>query len=403
MKRIAAAAMALALVPILGLPTGKARAGDAVKVGVLTDMGGPYADVGGRGSVIAAEMAVRDFGGSVLGKPISVLSADNQEKPDVATAIARRWYDEGVEMITDLSGSPMALAVQALATEKKRIAITTTASNDALTNQQCSPFGAHWVFDSYSTGKTVAPSLAAPGSTWFFLTVDNAGGEGLQKALVPFLQANGARVLGSVRHPLGTADMSSFLLQAQASGAKYIALANAGQDLVNVMKQAQEFGLAERGQTPVGMTVFMSTLKAMGLDAANGMLFATGFVSSASPEAAAWSKRFFELYHAMPNDVQAGVYSAVLHYLRAVQSAGTDQAEAVMAKMRELPVNDMFARNGVLRKDGRMVHDMYLVQAKTPSESTGPWDLVKIVKVIPGAEAFRPLSDSACPLVKASQ
>ena len=245
--------------------------------------------------------------------------------------------------------------------------------------------------------------MGTPNSTWFFLTADYAGGRALQTALAPFLEAKGAKILGSVRHPLNTGDMSSFLMQAQASGAKYIALANAGTDLINTMKQAREFGLSQGGQTLVGIVLFLSDLKAMGLEEANGLVFGTGFVADSSPEAAAWSKRFFELRKVMPNDTHAGVYSAVLHYLKAVQAAGTRDASAVMAKMRELPVNDMFAKNGVLRKDGRMVHDMYLVQAKTPAESKAPWDLVKIVKTIPGSEAFRPLSESECPLVKASQ
>lgn len=373
----------------------------AVKIGVLTDMSGTFADVAGKGSVIAAEMAVKDFGGTVLGKPVTITAADHQQKPDIATTIARKWFDvDGVDMIVDLPNSPIALAVQALATEKNRISITSSGSSDALTNQQCSPNGAHWTYDSYSVGKTLASALAAKDSTWFFLTVDNAGGHALMNSLLPFLQANSAKVVGSVRHPQNTGDMSSFLLQAQASGAKYVALGNAGSDLIGMMKQAREFGLSQTGQTLVGIVIFLSDLKAVGLDIADGLVYATSFVSDSSPEAAEWSKRFFELHKAMPNDSQAGVYSAVTHYLKAVQAAGTDEAKAVMAKMRELPVNDAFAKNGVLRPDGRMVHDMYLVQAKKPSESTGPWDLVKTVKTIPGSEAFRPLSESGCPLVK---
>jgi branched-chain amino acid transport system substrate-binding protein len=404
MKHILCIAISFAFALVMSLSPLNAQTAELpIKIGVLTEMSGAYADVGGAGSVVAAQMAVADFGGSVLGMPISVVSGDHQSKSDVAMAIARRWFDvEGVDVIVDLSNSAAALAVQGLGKELKRISIVSTAATDILTNQQCSPYGAHWTYDSYSVAKTLAAAMGTPDSTWFFLTADYAGGRALQTALAPFLEAKGVKILGGVRHPLNTSDMSSFLMQAQASGAKYIALANAGTDLINTMKQAREFGLSQAGQTLIGIVLFLSDLKAMGLEEANGLMFGTGFVADSSPEAAAWSKRFFELRKVMPNDTHAGVYSAVLHYLKAVQAAGTREASAVMAKMRELPVNDMFAKNGVLRKDGRMMHDMYLVQAKTPAESKGPWDLVKIVKTIPGSEAFRPLSESECPLVKAA-
>ncbi len=372
-----------------------------MKIGVLTDLGGPYSDASGRGSVIAAEMAVRDFGGTVLGRPVTIISADHQGKPDVAVATARRWYDaEGVDVIADLAGSPIALAVQAVAAEKKRISLTSTAAADPLTNARCSPYGAHWTFDSYSLVKTLAAGFATPGSTWFILATDNDGGRAMARSIATILNKAGARIVGQTYHPLGTADMSSFLLQAQASGAKYIALGNGGADLVNAVKQAGEFGLTSHGQTVVAFATHLTDLKAMGLATAKGLVFPMGFVSEQSAEAAEWSRRFFGLHGTMPNDSQAGVYSAVLHYLRAVKAAGTDDADAVMAKMREMPIDDMFARGGVLRKDGRMVHDMYLVQAKRPDESTGPWDLVRILKTVPGAEAFRPLSESECPLAR---
>lgn len=376
----------------------------SVKIGVLTDMGGPYGDLGGPGSVIAAEMAVRDFGNSVLGRPIVVVSADHQSKPDVAVSIARRWFDvEGVNVIVDLSSSPVALAVQWLAAQKKRLTLISTAAAEALTNEQCSAYGAHWTWDSYSAGKAIAAAMAVPDSTWFFVAVDTAGGSALQGGLMRFLEKAGAKIVGGVRHPLNVADMSSFLLQAQASRAKYVALANGGGDLISAIKQAREFGLPQGGQTLVATVLFQTDIKALGLESAQGLVSATGFVSDANPDAAEWSKRFLELHKRMPNDVQAGVYSAVLHYLKAVQAAGTDDADAVMAKMRETPVNDMFAKNGILRKDGRMVHDVYVVQAKKPAESKSEWDLVKVIRTIPGAEAFRPLSESKCPLVKASQ
>lgn len=392
---------ALRVAAALALSSVAVHAAEPIKIGVLTDMAGPFADIGGRGSVIAAEMAVADFGGSVLGRPISVLSADPQLKPDAAVTIARRWYDqEGVGLIVDLPSSPIALAVQSLAAEKKKITIASSAATDALTDKQCSPFGAHWAYDSYSLGKTLAATLGSPDSTWFFLSADNSGGTALQTGLSTFLKARGARILGSVRFPPHAgSDMSSYLLQAQASGAKYLPVAGAGTDLLNVVKQAREFSLSRSGQTIIGTAIFVTDVKAMGLQAADGLEFATGWVDNQSPEASEWAKRFFARLDKMPNAVQAGIYSAVGHYLKAIQAAGSDDSAQVMAKMQELPVNDMFAKNGILRQDGRMVHDMYLVQAKTPAESSGPWDLVKIVRVVPGAEAFRPLSESACPLV----
>ncbi|MFT3972120.1 MAG: ABC transporter substrate-binding protein [Amaricoccus sp.] len=373
-----------------------------VKVGVLTDMGGTFADVAGQGSVTAAQMAIEDFGGKVLGKPIGLISADHQAKPDVAIAVARQWYDtEGVDVIVDLPNSPAALAVQNLAKDKKKITMISGGSTEALTMDQCSPYGANWTFNSYSNGKVLASALATPDSTWYFLTVDNIGGHSLEESLTRFLEEAGAKVVGSSRHPLNTSDMASYLLMAQASGAEHIVFANSGTDLVNVMKQAREFGLTGGAQQLATMVMFISDLKGVGLDTAAGIIFPTSFSPESSPEAGEWAKRFLERRKAAPSDVQAGVYSSVLHYLKAVEAAGTDDADAVMAKMRELPVNDTFAKNGVLREDGRMVHDMYLVQAKTPDESEGPWDLVKLVKTIPGDEAFRPLSESTCPLVKA--
>lgn len=401
---IVLSAAVVGLASFLNLP-GAQAADPPVKIGVLTDLAGPFSDIGGRGSIIAAEMAVADFGGSVLGRPIQVLSADPQLKPDAAVTIARKWYDQdGVGLIVDLPNSPIALAVQSLATEKKKLAIASSAATDALTNQQCSPYAAHWAYDSYSIGKTLASALGTRDSSWFFLTSDNSGGTALQDSLTVFLKANGATLKGSVRYPPHAgSEMSSFILQAQASGAKYIPVAGAGTDLLNVVKQAREFGLSQTGQTIVGTAIFVTDVKAMGLDAADGLAFATGWVDSQSPAAEAWSKRFFARHKKTPNAVQAGIYSAVLHYLKAIRAAGTDDAAKVMAKMKEMPVNDMFAENGVLRQDGRMVHDMYLVRAKKPAQSKGPWDLVEIVKTVPGDEVFRPVSESACPLLKGSR
>lgn len=378
-----------------------ARAGEAVRVGVLTDMAGTYSAVAGSGSVLAAQMAIEDFGGKVLGKPISLVSADHQQKADVASSIARKWFDtDGVDIVLDLPNSVIALAVQNIAREKKKISVITTGGTEVATGAQCSPTGMHWVYDSYSLGKTLATALTKPGDKWFFVVMDNVAGEALQKGVERFLPSAGGTVVGSVRHPLNTPDMSSFLLQAQNSGANYIALGNGGSDLITSVKQASEFGITAGGQKLAAIVMFLTDLKAIGLDLGQGMVYATGFFPDQSEEARAWSKRFFERHGAMPNDSQAGVYSALLHYLRAVEAAGTKDSDKVMAKMREMPVNDMFAKNGHVRIDGRMVHDTFLVQAKSPKEATGPWDLVKLVATIPGEQAFRPLSESDCPLVK---
>lgn len=399
------AAYLAAVTGMAGTEPAWAQTDGTVKIGVLTDMAGTYSAVSGRGSVIAAEMAVEDFGKTVLGKPITLISADHQQKPDVASTIARKWFDQdGVDLVVDIPNSAVALAVQNLARERNRISIITTGAPELATGAQCSPTGAHWVYDTYSAGKTLATALTKkPGETWFYVVMDNVAGEFLQKATERFVKPLGGITAGSVRHPLNTSDMSSYLLRAQGSGANYIALGNAGADLVTALKQAKEFGIGSKGQKLVGIVAFLTDLKAIGLDLADGMVFATGFFPDQSDEAKAWSKRFFDRHGAMPNDGQAGVYSAVGHYLKAVQAAGTDEAAAVMAKMRELPVDDMFAKGGRLREDGRMVHDTFLVQAKAPGEASGPWDLVKLVATIPGEQAFRPLAESDCPLVKKAQ
>lgn len=398
-KRLLATASAVLLAASAAL----AQSPDGpVKIGVLTDMSGTYADVAGKGSVLAAQMAIEDFGGKVLGQPIALVFADHQQKADVASAIARQWFDtDGVDMIVDLPNSAVALAVQALAKEKKKITMITTGAPELATGAQCSPTGVHWVYDSYSAGKTLALALTKkPGDTWFFVTMDNIAGESLQKATERFILPLGAKVIGTVKHPLNSQDMSAFLLKAQGSGAKYIALSNAGSDLITAVKQAHDFGIEAGGQKLVAIVAFQSDIKAIGLKLAQGTVFATGFFPDQSPQAKAWSERFLKRHGAAPNDSQAGVYSAVTHYLKAVRAAGTSQSEAVMAQMRLLPVQDMFTGNGQLRVDGRMVHDTYLVEVKTPAESTGPWDLLKLVEVIPADQAFRPLSESDCPLVK---
>jgi branched-chain amino acid transport system substrate-binding protein len=395
----------LSLLLAAGIGVGTARAqisDDVVRIGVLNDQSGVYADLGGPGSVVAVRMAAEDAGGTVLGKPVEVLSADHQSKADIGVAIARRWFDsDKVDMAIGFDNSSVALAVEQLAAEKNRIAIAGAVATTDFTGKACTPNEAAWVYDSYALTTSLAQSLVREGrDTWFFITVDYAFGHSVEADARNAAIASGGKVLGSVYHPLNNADFSSYLLQAQASGAKVIALANAGGDMVNATKQANEFGLTRAGRDVVGLVAFITDVHSVGLAAAQGLRFVTAFYWDRDEESRAWSKRFFERYKRMPTMGQAGVYSATRHYLRAVAAAGTDEAKAVMAKMRELPVNDFFAKNGHVREDGRMVHDMYFVQVKTPAESTRPWDYYKILATIPADKAFRPLEEAGCPLVK---
>lgn len=373
----------------------------AIKIGVLSDMSGPYADQAGLGSVEAARMAIEDAGGSIAGQPIEILSADHQHKTDVATAIVRRWIDvDGVDVIVDMPNSAVALAVQQIVKEKNKVALFATAATTELTGKQCSPNGIQWVYDAYSNAAGLVKALAAKGEkSWYFLTVDYALGLSLQAEATKALTALGGTVVGSVRHPLNNADFGSFLLQAQASKARVIALANAGADTINSVKQAAEFGL-NKDHIIVTPLVYISDIHSMGLQSTQGLTYVEGFYWDLNDDTRAWSKRFFEKRKAMPTMTHAGVYSSVAHYLKAVKAAGTSDTTAVLAKMREMPVNDFFARGGTIRADGRMVHDMLLVQVKSPSESKYPYDYYKVLATIPGDQAFRPLSESECPLVK---
>jgi branched-chain amino acid transport system substrate-binding protein len=373
-----------------------------VRIGVLNDQSGLYADLGGPGSVVAARMAVEDAGGTVLGKPIEVVAADHQNKADIGAAIARRWFDtEKVDMAIGFDNSSVALAVEQLAAEHDRIAIAGAVGSTAFTGKACTPTEASWLYDSYALTTSLARSVVAEGrDTWFFLTVDYAFGHSLETDATNAVLAAGGKVLGSVRHPLNTADFSSYLLQAQASGAKVVALANGGGDMTNAIKQAGEFGLTRGGQTVVSLLVFISDVHSMGLATAQGLKFVTAFYWDRDEDSRAWSKRFFARHGKMPTMAQAGVYSAIRHYLKAIAAAGTDEAKAVMAKMREIPVNDFYAKNGHLRDDGRLVHDMYFAEVKKPSESREPWDDYKILGIIPGASAFRSLEDGGCPVAR---
>ena len=373
---------------------------DVVRIGVLNDQSGLYADLGGPGSVVAARMAVEDAGGAVLGKPVEIVFADHQNKSDIGAAIARQWFDVGkVDMAIGFDNSSVALAVEQLAAERNRIAIAGAVGSTAFTGKACTANEASWIYDSYALTTSLAKSTVAEGrDTWFFITVDYAFGHSLEADATAAVQAAGGKVLGSVRHPLNTSDFSSYLLQAQASGAKVVAFANGGGDMVNAIKQANEFGLT-KNQSMVALLIFISDVHSMELKAAQGLKFVTAFYWDRDAESRAWSKRFFERQGRMPTMAQASIYSAVRHYLIAIAAAGTDEAKAVMAKMRAIPVNDFYVKNGHLREDGRLVHDMYFSQVKTPAESAKPWDYYKMLGVIPGDQAFRPLAEGGCPLV----
>jgi branched-chain amino acid transport system substrate-binding protein len=373
---------------------------DVVRIGVLNDQSGLYADLGGPGSVVAARMAVEDAGSSVLGKPVEIVFADHQNKSDVGAAIARQWFDIGkVDMAIGFDHSAVALAVEQLAAERNKIAIAGAVGSTAFTGKSCTANEASWIYDSYALTTSLAKATVAEGrDTWFFITVDYAFGHSLEADATAAVQAAGGKVLGSVRHPLNTSDFSSYLLQAKASGAKVIAFANGGGDMVNAIKQANEFGLT-KNQTTVALLIFISDVHSMELQAAQGLKFVTAFYWDRNDETRAWSKRFLAKHGRMPTMPQAAVYSAIRHYLTAIAAAGTDEAKAVLARMRAMPVNDFYVTNGHLREDGRLVHDMYFAQVKTPSESAKPWDYYKILGTIPGDQAFRSLADGGCPLV----
>ena len=398
MRRLSVIAMACAF----AAPALAQISDNVVKIGVLTDESGVFSSLSGPGSVEAARMAIEDFGGKAAGRPIALVDADHQNKTDIGVEIARRWIDnDGVDVIVDVPNSAIVLAVQELAKEKNRVLLVSAGGTADLTGKACSPVGVHWTWDTYAFAASSAKSIVQQGGdSWFFITADFAFGQAMQRDATRFVEAAGGKVVGGVRHPLGTADFSSFLLQAQSSGAKIVALANGGSDMTNSIKQAAEFGLALGGQKIAALAAYITDVHAVGLSGAQGLLLTSSFYWDRTPESRAWSKRFFDRRGVMPSQTQAGVYSAVTHYLKAVDATGTDEAKAVVASMRATPIHDFFAANGYVRPDGRMVHDMFLVEVKKPSESTYPWDYYKILKTIPGEEAFRPMSEGGCPLVK---
>lgn len=376
---------------------------DAVRIGLLLDMSSLYADITGTGSVTAAQMAIDDFGGKVLGKPIQLVYTDHQNKADIAANKAREWFDrDKVDAILDVAASGPALAVAPIAKEKNKIAVFSGPGSVRLTNDACSAVTVHYAYDTYALANSTARAVVAKGGdSWFFLTADYTFGSTLEKDATDVITSNGGKVLGAVRHPLNTSDFSSFLLRAQSSGAKVVGLANAGGDTINAVKGAREFKLTADGkQRLAGLLVYINDVHTLGLEAAQGMLLTTGFYWDRDDDTRKWARRFFDKTKKMPNMSQAGLYSSVMHYLKAVQASGTDETAAVMAKMKQTPINDFFAKSGRIREDGRMVHDMYLLEVKKPSESRYPWDYYKEVSVVPADKAFQPLSASTCPLVK---
>ena len=372
-----------------------------LKIGVMDGFSGVYGDLTA-GEVEAMQMAIEDVGGKVLGRSVEILSADHQTKPDVGAAIARKWYDvDGVKMITGLGTSSVALAVRKISQEKGQIDINTGAASSDLSGPACSETGAHWVYDTYALAHVTGGAMVkAGGDSWYFLTADYAFGHALERDVSQVVTESGGKVLGAVRHPLSTQDFSSFLLQAQASKAKVIGLANAGQDTINSIKQAGEFGIVKGGQKLAGLLVFATDVQSLTLPVAQGLVLTEAFYWDQNDETRAWTKRYRAKKDRLPSMLTAGVYSSTLHYLKAVQAAGTDEPKAVMAKMRELPVNDVMTKNGKLREDGRLVRDMYLFQVKSPAESKGKDDIYTLVATVPGDQAYRPMKDGKCPLIK---
>ena len=387
----------------LGAAQAQGISGDVVKIGVLSDMSSLYADTAGKGSVESARMAIADFGGTVLGKKVELVFADHQNKADVASTKAREWFDkEGVDMIMNMNNSAVAIAVNGLARERNKTIMNTGAVSTALTNEHCGPTLVHYTYDTYAmTNAAVKGVLAQGKKDWFIISVDYAAGKAMASTATEFVDAGGGKIVGQVAHPLNASDFSSYVTQAAASKAQVVTLANATNDTVNTIKAAYDFGLT-KNQILVPQLMFINDIHGLGLKYGQGMTFATAFYWDRTPESRAWAQRYFERMKKMPSMVQAGDYSAVMTYLQAVKDAGSDDGLAVAAQMKKMKINDVFSQNGYVREDGRMVHDMYVVQVKKPEESKAPWDYYKVLSTIPGDEAFRPLSKSTCSLVKKS-
>ena len=399
MTRFAAPAVLLALIG------GSAAAQNApVKIGVLTDMNSLYADIVGAGSVASAQMAAEDAG-AVLGQPVQVVSGDHQNKADIGAGIARQWYDTGgVDMIADGGSSAVALAVEEVSREKHKLVLFNGPASSDITGPRCSPYAAHWSYDTYALAHVTGSAIVkSGGGSWFFIGADYAFGHALQRDTAAVVERSGGKVLGTVYAPINTPDFSSFLLQAQSSKAQIIGLANAGGDTINSIKQGAEFGIVQGGQKFAALLMFITDVHSLGLKTAQGLQFTTAFYWDQDDATRAFSRRFFERVHHMPTMIQAGIYSATQHYLNAVKALGSKDPEQVMAKMRETPINDFMTKDGQLRIDGRVVRDMYLVEVKKPEESKQPWDYLKVVETVRGDQAFRPLDQGGCPLVKKAE
>ncbi|MEA2868598.1 MAG: branched-chain amino acid transport system substrate-binding protein [Bradyrhizobium sp.] len=383
--------------------TAVAQNGNVLRIGVINDQSGPYADLGGKGSVIAAQMAIDDFGGKVRGKTVEMISADHQNKPDIAANIVRQWFDnQNVGLVVDLTTTAVALAVRELAENRDKILIPSAGASSDLTGKYCSQNLIHWTFDSYALANVTTKALIKQGDdSWFFLTGDNSGSIAQEQDAMKFIKASGGKIVGSVRHPLNTSDFSSFLLQAQSSKAKVIGLANAGADTVNSIKQAGEFGITQGGQKLATLLMFISDVHAMGLQTAQGLNIATPFYWDANDETRTWSRRFMSKFGRAPTMAQAGVYGAVTHYLKTMATTDETSGKAIVKKMKETPINDFMGKNVQIREDGRVMRDIYLVQVKTPKESKEPWDYYKILATVPANDAFRPLSEGGCSFVTA--
>jgi branched-chain amino acid transport system substrate-binding protein len=396
---------AIGLIVATGLLSGTAQAeisDNEIRIGYLADMSGTYRDLSGPGGLEALKMAVEDFGGQVNGKKIVIYNADDLNKPDVGANTVRQWIDEkNVDVIAGLVATSVVMAVNKIVEQENKLALISGSASSSLTNEFCSPNHVHWVYDTYALSNGTAHAvLSEGGKDWFILAADYAFGHSLEADITKVVETGGGQIVGKVRHPFPSNDFSSYILQAQGSGAEVVALANAGADMVNALQTASQFGLAQSGQKLAGMVVFLNDVHSMGLDVTQGLMLTTGWYWDMNDETREWAQRYHKRVGRMPSMTHAGVYSSTLHYLNAVKETGSDDTQVVRAKMIETPINDMFAKNGTLREDGRMVHDMYLAQVKTPAESTSEWDLYKILRTIPGEQAYRSLADSQCKLIK---
>lgn len=396
-----AGAITGSLLAILAATSQAAISDDEIRIGYLDDMSGPYSDLAGPGGLEAIRMAVEDIGHEVAGKKVVLFHADHKNNADLGANTAREWIDRrNVDMIAGLNASPVAIAVTRLVEEKNRFAIVSTAATSALTNEYCTPNHIHYVYDTYAVSNGAARAIVANGGkSWYLLSADYAFGHSMEEQVSKAVQESGGQILGKARHPFPTSDFSSYVLQAQASGAQIIGLASAGSDLVNAISTARQFGLVEAGQTLASLMVFITDIKAIGLETAQGTQFVSGWYWDMNDESRAWANRYFERVGRMPTMVQAGMYSSTYQYLKAIEETGSDDPKTVRDHLMSTTINDMFTSNGRVREDGRMVHDMYLARVKTPTESTGDWDLFEVLSVIPADEAFLPLAESSCKLV----